>query len=364
MSDGWQGKDEIPDAYFEQAGVGEKVIAERVLTPWSGSQSDFTLTQMFVLPLGGGRAGYVLYPVGPSGIAIKDRIVMCKKGQEPYYLLGAFAGDRIYADYWLTMGVPEVQDEIISLRVSRRTYQCKQVGVNLHASIDALTYMPTSQEIQRIYKKLSSPQGTEQTRRRPPEGYEDCPDCSNGGYNGLPGGACPSCRNQGIVPITAAEGSIQMDTNEMVTILQLEAGAKIVQATYLDDAMGDANAYSFKNVLGLELRKGDMIVAETRGSFSLLEVKDPDVMVTEVGCPLSSLKHVVAKVRNDAYENIKKQEAEAHRKLALSEVTSKLTTYREQVGEGTFGTVAGLLGIAQDDDEVIEPPAAPESATN
>ena len=157
-------------------------------------------------------------------------------------------------------------------------------------------------------------------------------------------------------------GEIEMNTAEMITIMQMEAGAKIVKATYInDDGRGTyGQSYAFKNVLGLELKEGDMIVAETRGTFALLTVTDPDVMATDAGCALHSLKHVVAKVRNEAFEKVKKSEDQAHRKLALSEVTSKLDTYKKQVGDGTFGQVAALLGAPAPEasDDVID-----ESAT-
>lgn len=130
------------------------------------------------------------------------------------------------------------------------------------------------------------------------------------------------------------------NTNEMLTILQLQQGAKIVSARYLD---GNSGLYHFKNCLDLSLKDGDMVVCETKGSFALLSVVCPDVRATECGCSLGVLKHVVAKVRSDTYEDLKATEAEVFHKLALSEVTSRLTTYRDQIGADTFSEVERLI---------------------
>jgi hypothetical protein len=174
-----------------------------------------------------------------------------------------------------------------------------------------------------------------------------------------------------------------MNSKEMITIMQLEAGAKVVRALYLtgneapsapmapapagyqsppmpgrvpsnpfEEEFSD-HGYCFKNVIGLDLHRGDLIVAETRNTFALLRVVNPDVLATDVGCDLEDLKHVVAKVNNDHFKGVKENEAAAIRQLALSEVTSKLNDYRNQVGENAFTMVAGLLGAT---DEVIEPP--------
>lgn len=188
-----------------------------------------------------------------------------------------------------------------------------------------------------------------------PDGFEACV-CTQPGYNsGLPGGACENCMNEGIVPAyNTSKGTITMNTQEMITIMQLENGAKVVRAVYLNDN-GQAEAprglniptagYCFKNVIGVDLKEGDLIAVETRDTYAIVKVTDPDVMATEVGCGLHELKHVVFKIKNDEFQRVKEAENRAVRQLALSEVTSKLDTYRKQVGEGAFGQVAGILGL-------------------
>jgi hypothetical protein len=188
-----------------------------------------------------------------------------------------------------------------------------------------------------------------------PQGFEPCVCQRPGYYSGLPGGACENCMNEGIVPVyTSNTRNIEMNTQEMLTILQRESGAKVVRAAYLDNngAKSAPNGlnmpkagYCFKNVVGVQLKEGDLIVVETRDTYAIVQVTDPDVMATEVGCALHELKHVVFKVRNDEFIRVKEAENNAIRKLALSEVTSKLDTYRKQVGDGAFEAVAGLLGV-------------------
>jgi hypothetical protein len=153
------------------------------------------------------------------------------------------------------------------------------------------------------------------------------------------------------------ETTMTSNTNEMLTILQLQQGAKIVSAVYINgnNEGHQFQRYHFKNCLGLALKEGDMVVCETKDSFSLLAVKDPDVRATECGCGLGVLKHVVAKVRSDDYEGLKATEAEVFHKLALSEVTSRLTTYRDQIGADTYREVERLIcGEACEDAEVVE----------
>lgn len=135
---------------------------------------------------------------------------------------------------------------------------------------------------------------------------------------------------------------------EILTTLQLQGGAKVVSAVYLSEQpvpSAGGTKYHFKNVIGVDLAPGDIIACETRDTFALLRVVDPDVMVTDVGCPLHDLKHVVAKMKSEEFSRIKEAENNAIRQLSLSEVTSKLDTYRKQVGDSAFNAVASIMGV-------------------
>ncbi|TQE99526.1 MAG: hypothetical protein FKY71_08080 [Spiribacter salinus] len=131
-----------------------------------------------------------------------------------------------------------------------------------------------------------------------------------------------------------------MDMKEVVTIMQLDAGATLVSATYLE---GTSGIYHFKNVLGVPLRKDDLAVVETKGGFAIVKVVDPNVSVTDLGCSLARLCHVFTIVRVNFYEDMKAAEQRAYERLALSEVTSRLDAYRQQVGAGTFDDAKRVL---------------------
>ena len=137
-----------------------------------------------------------------------------------------------------------------------------------------------------------------------------------------------------------------MDTKEVITILQFQQGAKIVSATYPDGG----GAYHFKNVVGVFLEKGDKVVVETKGIEKVVEILDPDVSMSDLGCALNKLSHVVAKVYNQLYLDVKTAEDLAYRRLALSQVTSRLNEYRRQIGSGALDEArAALTTYPQDD---------------
>lgn len=147
-------------------------------------------------------------------------------------------------------------------------------------------------------------------------------------------------------PELTHKGTNTMSTTEMITIMQLETGASIVKVAYAKrDASNMLPAkYSFKDVIGLNLAVGDVVAVEGLSSdFVLATVTDIDVLPTDISCELSDLKHVVCKMDNEAYKQAKDREATAKHQLALSEVTSRLSVYREQVGNSTFDAVSNLL---------------------
>lgn len=171
-----------------------------------------------------------------------------------------------------------------------------------------------------------------------------------------------------------------MNTREMITIMQLQGGAKIVRARYLNsmpaapaapagaprrhvepgsydhnydptyssDSVDTQGTYCFKNVIGLDLEVDSIVMCETNDSYALLKVTDPNVRATDVSVPLSELKHVVATVDNAKFKQIKESENVAHHQLALSEVTERLTTYKDQVGATAYAAVGNILGLPSD----------------
>lgn len=141
---------------------------------------------------------------------------------------------------------------------------------------------------------------------------------------------------------TPIRSKYAMNTAEAITLIQLSQGARIVAGQY----EGGSADYHFKDVLGLDLKKDDFVVVQTKGAMSLVKVTNPDVLPTDCGCSLDKLKHVICRVDTDALDAVIATERQAVHKLALSEVNDRLSTYRKQLGEGGFADVERLLAPA------------------
>ena len=179
-----------------------------------------------------------------------------------------------------------------------------------------------------------------------------CSACNGAGedYNG----PCWDCQGQGMTP--NFEGSKQMDTDEIITVMQLEAGAKLYGVELLDNPNG--KIYTFKETTGLPIGFNDLVVVEVRNTFALGKVLDVGRSVLDVGCPLGALKHIVAVLPLDQFELLKTKEREAKHKLAMAEVSKKLNEYRALHGD-ILGQASRALGIYPQP-EPQQPPAAPD----
>lgn len=166
---------------------------------------------------------------------------------------------------------------------------------------------------------------------------EECKAC---GHN--PGG-CHECLNTGFVPKTQ-QRSKPMNTAEMIAVMQIQQGAKVVACVYTNhNGPTTSQDYHFKNVAALPLAKDDLVVVQTGRGYSLAMVVDPDVRVNTVQIPLGDLKHVVSKVNLAALHKVLEGENNAMHALALSEVTERVNKYKEQLGDGTFNSMRELL---------------------
>lgn len=166
--------------------------------------------------------------------------------------------------------------------------------------------------------------------------------CQQGGYTGLPGNACENCMNTGVVPKQQTENK-EMNTQELITVMQLQNGAALVRVRFIEG--GNGRDYTYKNVLGVDLAKDDLVVVQTGDRLGLAEVQDPDVGANTVSVPLGSLKHVVSKVDTSGLKRVQESENSAAHMLALSEVTERLDRFKEQVGDTTFNNLKGVLSL-------------------
>lgn len=162
-------------------------------------------------------------------------------------------------------------------------------------------------------------------------------------------GACYECYNTGMVPKNSSKGTDIMNTAEMIAVIQIQQGAKIVSASYVSNGQAatppgmEQRVYHFKNVAALPLAKGDLIVVQTREGYSLATVVDPDLRANACECPLGQLKHVVNRVDLEALNTVLEGENNAMHALALSEVTERMNKFKAQIGDDTFTSMAALL---------------------
>jgi len=151
---------------------------------------------------------------------------------------------------------------------------------------------------------------------------------------------------------TDEKGPTKMQSsNEMVTVIQIQQGAKIIAAKPLDGPA--SKVYHFKNVVGESLKTGDLIVVQVRDSYTTMRVTNPNVRANQCGCALADLKHVVQRVDVEALEAVLESENNAAHALALSEVTERYQTMRTQIGEQGFDKVVNMLS-APTTEEVID----------
>jgi hypothetical protein len=149
-----------------------------------------------------------------------------------------------------------------------------------------------------------------------------------------------------------------MDTKDLITLIQLQNGAVIVKGKYLTPRAAKQgglpgqsaptslnNEYHFKDILGLGLRVGDMVVVETLDTYSLVKLTEVRCLPSNVGCILGDLKRVVSVVDLTAMTRAIVAENESAYDLSLSEVTSRLQTFKTQVGESLFNSVAANLRV-------------------
>ena len=189
-----------------------------------------------------------------------------------------------------------------------------------------------------------------------------------------------------------------MDTRDLITTLQLDAGGQIVRCRYpktpaefkgnsriFTDGRGDpvyapahpaplndwrpmddnwihgdydkaltGNAYHFKNVDPLlKLSRGDMVVVEDAKGMSIVVVEQVDVHMADVTCNLGALRNVVAKIDLDRLHRLHEAEARAFGELAKSQARQRVDEFRKQAGGSVVDDVRRVL-LSMDDDAVVE----------
>lgn len=146
------------------------------------------------------------------------------------------------------------------------------------------------------------------------------------------------------------QGTIQMDTKELVNLMQMQNGAMLFKASFED---GDKQ-YAFKDVLGLDLKVGDRVVVEARDTMALVKVKQVNVRLAAIGCNIGALKHAVTKVDTTALDALKAREADAEDRLAAAEVYERLEKYQKQLGPRLDDAARLLAGSPVPSQDVVD----------
>jgi len=191
-----------------------------------------------------------------------------------------------------------------------------------------------------------------------------------------------------------------MDTRDLITTLQLDAGGQIVRCRYpntpadfkgnsriFTERRGDpvyapaqppypkgaepwgvgangenddyagapaGNVYHFKNVDPLlKLSRGDMVVVEDAKGMSIVVVEQVDVHMAAVTCNLGALRNVVAKIDLDRLHRLHEAESRAFGELAKSQARQRVEEFRKQAGGNVVDDVRRVL-LSTDDEAVIE----------
>lgn len=144
-----------------------------------------------------------------------------------------------------------------------------------------------------------------------------------------------------------------MNTNELITIMQLEAGAKLYGVQFLENGTKQPNGktYTYKDTKGLHLTFNDYAVVEARQGYAVVKIVEIGRSVTDLGCSLGQLRHIISRVPTEQHEQLLQQEHNARQKLAMAEVTQRLDTYRKQFG-GALDQAQQALGLAAPDTTV------------
>jgi hypothetical protein len=143
-----------------------------------------------------------------------------------------------------------------------------------------------------------------------------------------------------------------MEAKEVIAMLQLTQGATIFSAEYIGNQIDRNQAkrtiYHFKDVMGLNLRKDELVVVETGASFSIVKVVETGIPFHQLPIAVQDLKHAVQRVDLTTLDRIKAAEGQATNELALTEVNQRLEAHRQALGTVGFEKVKNLLGVVKD----------------
>lgn len=165
-----------------------------------------------------------------------------------------------------------------------------------------------------------------------------------------------------------------MNINEVVTLLQLQGGAKVVSVRFMDSPEeridmappakgsryphpnGGGRTYTYKCLTIPDVMINDLVVVETMGHFAVAVVAGIIPVSTMAGVDYDRLRHVVCRLPMTAYQEVLAAEGHAREALAMAEINDRLTSVKR------FMAIDHLNALQLSLAPTMAPPAPPTSA--
>ena len=139
-----------------------------------------------------------------------------------------------------------------------------------------------------------------------------------------------------------------MNLNEVVSLLQIQGGAKLVAVQFQDASQTDGGNppypgnrreapapptagrhYTYKCLTVPDIGVNDLVVVEARGGMAVAKVVGIIPVTTMADANYESLKHVICKVDMRAFVAVEASENQAREALAMAEINDRLTSVRK-----------------------------------
>lgn len=136
-----------------------------------------------------------------------------------------------------------------------------------------------------------------------------------------------------------------MNLQEMVTLMQIKGGVKLVQVSFLEDRRGEnhpGNSYTYKAAAVHNIQPGDIVAVEARDTYALARVVAimPTAMMGDLD--YGRVRHVIAKIDLAAFFAVKAAEAKVREDMAMAEIDERLRS----VAHMRLTTPPAMLGIS------------------
>lgn len=123
-----------------------------------------------------------------------------------------------------------------------------------------------------------------------------------------------------------------MNFQEIVTLLQLQGGARLLAVKFVNEKdMAQARVYNYKCLLP-EVALGDLVVVETYAHFSVAKVVAELPAAAMAGVEYDQLRHVVARLDLTAYDKVMAAERQVKDRMAMAEINERLESVRRNYG--------------------------------